>query len=69
MGFFRILLIILTFGILGKKKSAEDVYLRRKMEIKSEKLAEKELEQQGKRLEQRRQQLLKTKKWLLCYFF
>lgn len=62
MGFFRILLRILTFGILGKKKSAEDVYLRRKMEIKSEKLAEKELEQQGKRLEQRRQQLLKTKK-------
>ena len=65
MGFFRILLRILTFGILGKERSPEEIYVREKLareKEQKEELTRKRLEQQRKKLEQRRAQLLKTKK-------
>jgi len=58
MGFFRILLRILTFGILGKERSPEEVYIRERL------VQEKEDKDKlrRKKLEERRKQLLQSKK-------
>jgi hypothetical protein len=58
MGFFRGLLRILTFGLLGKERSPEEVYVRERLAQEKEKkeaLARKQLEE-------RRTKLLKAKK-------
>lgn len=52
MGFFRILLRIVTFGILGKDRTAAEVYTRKKLANQAkaqQQLAQKLAEQEAKK--------------------